>query len=386
MGIFSKFFSKKKNDEYYENSSFYLSEIIDNDEDRKKYIEGIISQMKASGDDIDSLSREYDKLTSLLGDIEQIDSFPRDIREDIMGCARALNNVENVKATMDSNLPYLSESEYAIMTKSEPDMPKAYNQILDAENYQKKIRSDLQYVESEKNAYKFRLREMETMISNLGGALIIITICFLTGVAIEIIFALMLSFDVKIAFLITVAAAAIGYTIVAIKVMERQEEKRVIERDIARLVQLHNTVKIRYVNNTNLLDYYYIKYNVASSSELDEIWSRYIQVRDERMKMMKTQEEWDYYSRELSNKLRRLHIQDPEVWKYQTNALLNPKEMVEVRHHLVGQRQALRKKMDESKAYAMAAEEELKKLLKAYPKYSTEVMTMMEKYESKVSI
>jgi hypothetical protein len=104
------------------------------------------------------------------------------------------------------------------------------------------------------------------------------------------------------------------------------------------------------------------------------------------MKMMKTQEEWDYYSRELSNKLRRLHIQDPEVWKYQTNALLNPKEMVEVRHHLVGQRQALRKKMDESKAYALAAEDELKKLLKAYPKYSTEVMTMMEKYESKVSI
>jgi len=385
MGFFSRFFSKKQ-DRDYEDNSYYLAGIINNDEDRNKYIDGIISQMKASSDDIDSLSREYDRLTSLLGDIETIVDMPNDIKEDIIGCARELNKVDMIKQSMDSNLPYLSESEYAIMNKIEPDMPKAYEQMVEAENYQKKIRSDLTYLESEKNAHKFRLREMDTMIANLGGALVIITLCLLAGIAIEIIFAIMLEFDVKLAFLITVAAAAVGYTIVAIKVINHKEEKRIIERDIGRLISLHNTVKIRYVNNTNLMDYYYIKYNVSSSEELNDVWNRYIEVRDERLKMMKTEEEWDYYGRELVKKLRKIHIVDPEIWKYQTAALINPKEMVEVRHHLVGQRQALRKKMDESKTYAMAAEEELKRLLKAYPKYSSEVLAKMEKYEGKINI
>ena len=45
---------------------------------------------------------------------------------------------------------------------------------------------------------------------------------------------------------------------------------------------LQNRVKIRYVNNTNLLDYLYMKYQVSSGKELKVLWDKYKVEKEER--------------------------------------------------------------------------------------------------------
>lgn len=119
-----------------------------------------------------------------------------------------------------------------------------------------------------------------------------------------------------------------------------------MEKAINKLILLQNKVKIRYVNNTNLLDYLYAKYNVGSSEDLIRMWEVYQKEKEEREKVRELDMELDALRRELLTILRRYQIRDPEMWLDQVSAIANEKEMVELRHQLILRRQKLRKQME----------------------------------------
>ena len=76
-------------------------------------------------------------------------------------------------------------------------------------------------------------------------------------------------------------------------------------------------------------------------------------------------------------------IKDPEIWVKQAAALVDPKEMVEIRHELIGRRQALRKQMEKNRDIAAKAQEEVKNLADLYPAYTMEIMEMVAQYEER---
>ena len=57
--------------------------------------------------------------------------------------------------------------------------------------------------------------------------------------------------------------------------------------------------------------------------------------------------------------------------------------MVEIRHELIGRRQALRKQMENNKDIALKAQEEIRDLSNSYPEYTMEIMEMVAVYEEK---
>ncbi len=84
--------------------------------------------------------------------------------------------------------------------------------------------------------------------------------------------------------------------------------------------------------------------------------------------------------------LRRYQIKDPMIWLQQTQALLDRKEMVEIRHNLIIRRQSLRRRMDYNKeVIAGKAQEEIKDLVESYPKYAGEIMNIVDEYEKDFS-
>ena len=70
-----------------------------------------------------------------------------------------------------------------------------------------------------------------------------------------------------------------------------------------------------------------------------------------------------------------------ERWISQTAALLDKREMVEIRHELIQRRQVLRKQMDYNQEVAESARNEVKDIAATYPKYAQEILAMVERYD-----
>jgi hypothetical protein len=154
-----------------------------------------------------------------------------------------------------------------------------------------------------------------------------------------------------------------------------------VEKSINKIVLLQNTVKIKYVNNTNLLEYLYVKYDVNSSNELKKLWDKYIEENNQREKEKQIQVDMDYNQANLVKLLRGLKISEPSIWVRQTQALIDSKEMVEVRHNLILRRQKLRKRMEYNAKMAQQAQDEVKDVVNNYPEYAKNILDLVSDYE-----
>ena len=73
-------------------------------------------------------------------------------------------------------------------------------------------------------------------------------------------------------------------------------------------------------------------------------------------------------------------IRDTDVWTRQTGALLDPREMVEVRHSLIARRQKLREQLEYNKEVAENEGKRIKEMAAAFPEYSDEIAEMVKRY------
>ena len=120
----------------------------------------------------------------------------------------------------------------------------------------------------------------------------------------------------------------------------------VTEIKLNKATALLNKIKIKYVNAANVLDYQYNKYNVKSAYELEQKYQAYIEMKEEQKKMLEVTGNLTSAEADLMHILGRLGVIDTHVWIAQVKAILNPKEMVEVRHNLSVRRQKLRKQIE----------------------------------------
>ena len=65
-----------------------------------------------------------------------------------------------------------------------------------------------------------------------------------------------------VGYFVAVMAAAFAITVLGVKYIDANKESTRVDNAINRLIQIQNKVKIRYVNNVNLLDYLYMKWMI----------------------------------------------------------------------------------------------------------------------------
>lgn len=388
MGLWNKLFGGKKNKAEYEpefdEAQYYEVSNFTDDTQRQRYIESCLEQMKAASDEIDLLNREYDSVTAYLNDTEEIDRLPDHIRNPIQDCAGKLLRLEKEFRNYSSQPNRLSSEEYAWMERLEDEMPEGYEKLKKSEEYHKLIKDDMKRIEGEKQAYYYRKAELKGMLANIKGVFFICMIAAITCIIMLLILQFGFELDARIGYILTVGATAIAFTVLFVKNIDMQQEKAKVDKSIGKLIHMHNTVKIRYVNNTNLLEYLYMKYNVESAKELKELWEQYVSERAERERFEQTKFDIGFYKDELLQRMRKLHIADPDIWIHQAEALVNRKEMVEIRHGLVERRQSLRKQMEYNKDIAVDAQTKLKDMIHAYPQYANQVLRQLEEFERKV--
>lgn len=399
MNIFKKIFKWKKEQDALDRDDYLENEEAWNDTDLKRdsvnmynkiqrtnYITTNLEQLAEASKKQEEMTYEYNLVTSYLQDIEEIEALPEDIRRDIDLDAKKIVSAEESRKQFLGKTNRMTDEQFTQIERLEGEVEEGLKKMKSAEEYQLLVRKDLSRLDSEKYAYQYRKGEVETSLANLKG----MTMICLTALGVCIVMLLIMQFgfdmDTRLGYLLTVAAAAITLTVIFIKNGDTGKELLKIENTINKIITLQNKVKIRYVNNTQLINYLYLKFSVSKSSELELLWEKFGEEKEERQKYAQAEDDLDYYRKSLVKGLAKFRIKDPGIWVRQAVALVNPKEMVEIRHSLIGRRQALRKQMDYNKEVAVKAQQEVKELAEEYPQYAPEIMEMIAEYEKKYNL
>jgi regulator of replication initiation timing len=80
------------------------------------------------------------------------------------------------------------------------------------------------------------------------------------------------------------------------------------------------------------------------------------------------------------HELKKFNILDAEIWIYQPSAILDNKEMVEVRHRLNVRRQKLRERIEANNEQRDEARRAIKQVMKGYPDCVEEAENLLRRY------
>ena len=392
MGFWDKIFHKSAADEWkkqqaeLENWSdiVYTRKDLDMNDpvQRREYIGSCLQQMEEAARELDALEFEYNDVTSHLRDMEEINALPPEQRKEIDDCARKIVESREIQEKFDKRKSRMTDEEFERMDRLKDNAKEAAEKLLDAETFQKKIKNDLKRLDSEHEAYIFREDDLNETIENSKKLTVTVGVVLVVMIVFLLILQLALKLNVIYGYMMLILLAAIAITVLYVQSTNAQVELKSVKKSIARLIMLRNQVKVRYVNNTNLLDYLRMKYRVMSSTELTELYNKYLRERKEREKIDDARRLLDSNQKDLIYMLRHYRVRDPEIWIHQAEALLSHNEEVEIRHSLNVRRQSLRKRMEYNRdIVAGNAKNEVEDMARQYPEYAQEILDMVSKYE-----
>lgn len=388
MGIFKWLFGKKKTEEpeitVEDRELVYERDSIDfhDETERARYLINCIEQMGEAERELDLLRGEYNLVTSYLTDMEEIEALPKEEAEELRIAARRIVTLEKDMQSFTEKKSHMSDSDYKRMQSQEEEVEEGIAKIKEAEKYRKLVQQDMNRLDGERNAYQYRKGELTAMMVNLKGMATIWLVALLACMIMLAVLRLGFEMDVTIGFLISVGVGAVVITFLCVKYIDAQSEMARVEKAANKLILLQNKVKIRYVNNVQLLDYLYMKYNVENGQKLEKLWKTYLQEKEDRRQFAELEAKLIYNQKQLLKILKRYQLKDPERWTHQALAIIDNKEMVEIRHGLIVRRQSLRSQLDYNQKVAETASSEIREVATLYPQYKAEITDLLDRYQS----
>lgn len=354
---------------------------VHNSAQREQFIRNCCEQIREATAEVDKSEMEYRLVTDYLTDMEEIEQLPNEERADINACARKICALKNEQKNSKSLVGGMTDKQFESMERIEDEMPDGFLKMKKDEDYKVLVKQDLQKLEGEKAACMFRKRELMAVCANARGMAVIVVFAMAVVVIALLVFQLVFEMDSRMGYMAAAGAGALALTLIFLRYNNAAIAKRRAERSLNHIIALQNTVKIRYVNIMSVLEYAYTKYKVNNSDELNYLWEKYAREKEERQKLAETDEELAFHKQEMVMELRKLRIKIPDIWVHQAEALIDSKEMVEIRHNLIVQRQSLRKRIEYNEDNRNSAKEEINAIVKEYPRYAREILAIVSEYE-----
>ena len=334
-------------------------------------------QIMEAAKDLEETKREYRVVTDYLTDIQMIEDLPEAEMKKIQETAQNVQNLNEARDVYRKKVKTISDAQFVQMEQMEDEIPDAIRRLKTNEAYQAAVKRDMQYLEGEKHEWHIHQETMEQEHKILKRVLYGIVAAFVIAVIVISILSQTIHLDIQMSFLITVLIAGGAGCIVFWRMQNDEREIKKAQASINRAITLLNSVKLKYVNITNAVDYPCEKYHVHNSDELNYIWEQYLEAVKEREKYQRTNEDLEYFTSRLIRDLHAYHLYDAKIWIHQTHALLDKKEMVEVKHELLVRRQKLRDRIETQIANIQNAKSEIEKLLKDYSQHENEIRDVL---------
>lgn len=333
---------------------------------------------------MEEFHKEYEAVTSYLSDIQRIDQIPEKSREEIDDSARNLLMLTRERAKIQNGESKLTQKQYKVIETYEDEIVNEIKKINQKEAYQLALKKDLGHLEGEKASLLYDKETITKKQSYLKK--VSVTVSVLVAILFVIFLGLTYaySFDSKTPFLLTVVLAMVCVVIIVMESHKNQVGMALNDRKLKKVIGLINRVKIKYINNQCSLDYSYEKFMIKSSTQLTVFWEEYMKQKELEKKYKSNTELLNYYNEKLINDLKNYGIKDTEVWTHQCVALLDSKEMVEIRHRLNVRRQKLRDRCDYNVRMKDESLANIKQVLQENPSAKAEIVEALKKYNIEI--
>lgn len=346
-------------------------------EEARGFVENALGQISIANKAVEDAKDEYEGVTNSLKDVQIIAALPEEAKAELATAADRVKELSAERANFQKSPNKIPEEQYLKIESYGEDIREMMKRLDDDEKYAVIVENDMRALEGEKSEIRYEIDEaqdklelykrlMGWVIGSLGAVVVftVVNIAMLES-----------RYDAWIYGML----ACIGVALVAI-FAKQQEERRELhfqERKMNRAIGLLNKVKVRYVNIRNSIDYQHLKYGVQSAYELNHIWGIYLEMKRERELYRNSSRELHDAETRLIGILSEFQLLDPRIWVHRSDALLDDREMVEVRHDLNVRRQKLRKNMEYNRQVAQDTGNSIKEFAKLNQGFAEEILGMV---------
>lgn len=381
MGLFRR--KKKKPKQDIDDILSRISEDVLSEEDSRDqhkvqhYVLGHCEQIIETAKELEAEKAEYRKVTSYLTDIQIIEELPEQEAAELRDTAASILTLNQSRDDYLATSKRLSDTQFAQMQQEEDQISDAIRSLQANEAYQAAVKRDMNYLEGEKNEwtyYRQELMDEQKFLRKLSYVLFGLAV-----MALAVILALKVGLEMDVQLLLTICgfalAAAGGFILVKTQNNDREIQKAQINMNHA--ISLLNRTKIKYVHSTNAVDYACEKYHVHNSYELNYLWEQYQLALKEKEKFERNSEDLEYFNGRLVRLLQKRSLYDARVWINQPTALVDKREMVEIKHDLITRRQKIRSRIEYDMDVVLEQKEEIESLMKEYHEEIPEVREIL---------
>lgn len=372
---------KKKAEEQQNEAVSYAQELTTADYTvlKKEFIEESCDQVVESTLQAQELKAEFQAVTAYISDIQKIEGMAQSDRELVNDLARKILTLSKDRERYKKGVRGIKDIQYQNLAKFEEGIPGDLKKMSSWEAYSSVIQNDLKYLESEKKALLHQKEDVEENQKTLS------TIGITTSVLSALLFLVFLWINIKtnanmqLPFMLTIAMDAAAAAYIFLRSRENKRERAETEKKLNRAILLLNKVKIKYINNTNALDYCYAKYMVDSQEKLSVLWEKYKKEKENESQYKLSKDQMEYYSRELSSHLKEEKVSDSKIWAYQLEALLDKEEMDKVSEALFERRQKLKERIEQNNRLKEKCIEEIERFTKENDENKAYVAELLKK-------
>lgn len=346
------FFWKKKKEKNFEKKFDELETIVLSEKDYKnaqkieQYVVERLEQMIELTKEIEDEKSEYRMVTAYLNDIQLLEDMPQEEHKKIEEIAVNVVQLNTARTEFLNSAKKLSDAQFAQYERLEDEIPTAIKRLTANEMYRDTLKKDMKYLEREKSEWVMRKEFLTHQVNRLRSLLYVMLGVAVTAAVVMVFLQILFEMDMFYGWMVWIFATAVVICVIYLRMQSSTDEIAVAERNQNRAIQLLNKVKIKYINIANAVEYAYEKYHVESGTQLNQQWEYYLEAVKEREKYQRTNDDLEYFKGRLVRQLSQYKFYDAQVWVVQALALVDPKEMVEVKHGLINRRQKLRGRIE----------------------------------------
>lgn len=344
------------------------------------YVIGLCEQMIEISHEMEDVRKEYEQVTAYFNDISIVEGLEGeqknllvDVATNVSKLNKALNDYLNAEHK-------ISDETFNQMDELEAEIPDIIKRLKSNETYLDAIKRDMNRLAGEKVEWSVLRSERTEEQKRLRS--LSYTLMYLCGgtAAVVAVLSIMLQWNFLPIIIVAFIATLIGSYII-LRTQDCAREIRKCDLNLNRAIFLENRVKLKYVNIKNAVDYTCERFHVNNSLELTYNYEQYIEASKEREKFKQANEDLEYFNGRLVRLLHSLNLYDAKVWLNYANAIVDPREMVEVKHDLFSRRQKLRSRIEYNLNAIDDMKAEVEKYIDKMGSKAEQVRTIMAKVE-----
>lgn len=348
--------------------------------DQKRYVSECCQSVVDAGRQIEKCRKEYQTVTESLLDIQRIERIEGEDKKELFDAAGQIVKLTKERNQYKNRNLTISEAAIRRLDPYEEELVDEIKKMYEQEAYQKALDGDLEKLHTEKKKLR---REKEDIIEKqhalkVMAKFLIALILSLFVLFIAIYYAL--EQDMTLPYLATVLLAAVSSTVLFVESNKNRRDMTMADRKMDKAIGLLNRVKIKCVNNLNVMEYNHEKFGVKDAADFEKIWSEYCKEKEYEKKFVENTEQLNFYCEELVKLLKKYGIRDREIWLSQVLAIVDPREMVEIRHGLNVQRQRLRERIEYNEEVKKEFIQSIDRLLQENSENKEELLSIVQGY------